>query len=208
MIYAIPPAIRITALGIRGVSGDWSRPRRRWGPRSDRSCRRCSCRSHDGRSSSRQSDDSVRALDGRHRRADRRQGPRRRRDERAELVPRARDPRRDRDRRDGDGTRPDHRGRRRPYGIRLAAISRRSSDAGSVALRSRRRPYRVAASRRRPNVRRLRRLLALDRPRLDSRPDPVGARLHSQSGTRSSSASRAGSATRSSGTGSSLCTTF
>ena len=44
----------------------------------------------------RQPDDYVRSLDGRHCRADRRQGPRRRRDERAELVPRARDPRRDR----------------------------------------------------------------------------------------------------------------
>ena len=129
----------------------------------------------------RQSDDSVRSLDGRHRRADRRQGPRRRRDERAELVPRPRDPRWNRDRRDGDGTRPDHRGRRRPYGsdsppshagAPTPAPSRFDRDGGHIG----------GGSCRRPNVRRLRRLLALDRPRLDSRPDPVGARLHSQSG--------------------------
>ena len=64
----------------------------------------------------RQPDDPVRALDGRHRRPHRRQGPRRRRDERAELVPGARDPRGDRDRRDGDGARPDHGGGRRANG--------------------------------------------------------------------------------------------
>ena len=54
----------------------------------------------------RQPDDPVRALDGRDRRADRRQGPRRRRHERAQLEPGARDPRRDRDRDHGDGARP------------------------------------------------------------------------------------------------------
>ena len=45
MIYAIPPAIRITALGIRGVAGDDGRGRRsRWAPRAGRCCARCSCR--------------------------------------------------------------------------------------------------------------------------------------------------------------------
>ena len=52
MIYAIPPAIRITALGIRGVSGNTVEAAQAMGRRSDRSCRRCSCRSHDGRCSS------------------------------------------------------------------------------------------------------------------------------------------------------------
>ena len=60
----------------------------------------------------RQSDDPVRALDGRDRGAHRRQGTRRRRHERSELVSGARTARRHRDRRDGDGPRPRDRGRR------------------------------------------------------------------------------------------------
>ena len=36
MIYAIPPAIRITALGIRGVPRTRSRPRTRWARRGGR----------------------------------------------------------------------------------------------------------------------------------------------------------------------------
>ena len=150
MIYAIPPAIRITALGIRGVSAKHGRGRAGDGvdEATDPAEGAAAARTTDA-APRRQPDDSVRALDGRHRRADRRQGPRRRRDERAELVPRPRDPRRDRDRRHGDGARPDHRGRRRPYGsdspppharAPTPAPSRVDRDGGDIGGGSRRQP--------------------------------------------------------------------
>ena len=52
MIYAIPPAIRITALGIRRVpvnTVEAAQPR--WAPHAGRCCPRCSFRSRGGRSS-------------------------------------------------------------------------------------------------------------------------------------------------------------
>ena len=45
MIYAIPPAVRITALGIRGVTATRSRPPTRSARRRRRRSSRCSCRS-------------------------------------------------------------------------------------------------------------------------------------------------------------------
>ena len=87
MIYAIPPAIRITALGIRGVPANTVEAALAMGSTRRRRSRRCVCRSRGGCCSSPSTRRSVRALDGRDRRAHRRQGPRRRGDERPRLVP-------------------------------------------------------------------------------------------------------------------------
>ena len=86
MVYAIPPAMRITALGIRGVATTPSRPPPRWARRARQMLVEgaAAARPPDA-AARRQPDDPVRALDGRDRRADRRRGPRCRRHERALL---------------------------------------------------------------------------------------------------------------------------
>ena len=92
----------------------------------------------------RQPDDPLRALDGRHRRPDRRRRPRRGRDERAVHEPRARAPRRCRDRDHGDGARPG-RPRRSPSApTRQAAISTTPASGGCDCVARRRR--RIAAT--------------------------------------------------------------
>ena len=110
MIYAIPPAVRITALGIRGVTAEHGRGgARRWARRrARRSCKVQLPLARRHAPARRQPDDPLRALDGRDCRPDRRQGPRRRRDEWALLEPGARGPRRNRDRDHGHraGPRP------------------------------------------------------------------------------------------------------
>ena len=121
MIYAIPPAVRITALGIRGVATNTRRGGAAMGSTRRQTLRRCSCRSRGACSCSSVNQTILFALSmvviaG----PDRRRGPRRRRDERPLLEPRARDPRRRRDRRHGDRARPRHRGDRRSHRPRAA----------------------------------------------------------------------------------------
>ena len=173
MIYAIPPAIRITALGIRGVPANTVEAAPRHGVDEVADAR-------EGAPAARaadvapvgQPDDPLRALDGRHRRPDRRQGPRRRRDERPELLSRPRPARRSRDRGDGNGARPGHGGRRGadeprpspPHGRPPPAAASRDRSDGDRGRRGRR--GRAHRGRRR-------RLLPHDRPRLAARTAPV-----------------------------------
>ena len=107
MVYAVPPAVRITALGIRGVRDELRRGRRLDGRDAEADARQgaAAARPPDA-APRRQPDDPVRPLDGRDRRPDRRRRARSGRHERAVHEPRARDPRRDRDRDHGDGPRP------------------------------------------------------------------------------------------------------
>ena len=81
-------------------------------------------------------DDPLRALDGRHRRADRRPGPRRRRHERSLLEPGARDPRGRRDRDHGDRARPCDRGDGDPHRSDASPSHRASASGGSASSRS------------------------------------------------------------------------
>ena len=83
-----------------------------------------------------QPDDPVRALDGRDRRPDQHRGrPRRAGDERAQLGPGARDPRRRGDRRDGDRARPRDRGDRRADRSRASGTSTRAGQEARAAAR-------------------------------------------------------------------------
>ena len=93
MIYAIPPAVRITALGIRGVATNTVEAAASMGATRRQMLAQgaAAARAADA-AARRQPDDPVRALDGRHRGPDRRRRPRRGRDERALLEPGARDP--------------------------------------------------------------------------------------------------------------------
>ena len=88
-----------------------------------------------------QPDDHVRAVAGRDRRADRREGPRRRGDERALLERRARAAGGDRDRDHGDRARPRHAGDRRAHRPDAPAPDRRAEGARAAqhAARARRR---------------------------------------------------------------------
>ena len=124
----------------------------------------------------RQPDDPLRAVDGRHRRADRRQGARRRRHERSQLVPGARTARRHRDRGDGDGARSGHGGGRGADEPGAPPSDRRPAASVAEGIRSHRRSRR-RSGRRRAHPRRRRRLLAHDGPRLAACAHPVGARL-------------------------------
>ena len=78
-----------------------------------------------------QPDDHVRALAGRDRRPDRRQGARRRGHQRPLLERGARDPRRHRDRDHGDRARPRHLGDRRAHRPHAPAPDRREAPAGA-----------------------------------------------------------------------------
>ena len=137
MIYAIPPAVRITALGIRGVDRGLGggRPRVRLHPVADALQGAAAARSPPAAAVG-QPDDHVRALAGRDRRPDRRPRARRRRDQRPLLEPRAGDPRRHRDRDHGDRARPRDVRHRRPHRPRPRRTSpRRASGArGSLTL--------------------------------------------------------------------------
>ena len=80
MIYAVPPAVRITALGIRGVPANTVEAAT--GARLDAlagALEGAAAARAPHAAPLRQPDDPLRALDGRDRRADRRRGPRRRR---------------------------------------------------------------------------------------------------------------------------------
>ena len=124
MVYAIPPAIRITALGIRGVATQHRRGRRLDGrDAAPDALEGAAAAGTPHAAARRQPDDPLRALDGRHRRADRRRRARRRRHERHLHEPGARDPRRHRDRDHGDGARPLDRGDRRAHRPARSATS-------------------------------------------------------------------------------------
>ena len=112
MIYAIPPAIRITALGIRGVPVNTVEAATSMGVTRTQLLARCSSPRPTHDPAGRQPDDPLRALDGRDRRPDRRRRPRGGRHERPLLEPGARNPGRARDRGHGDGPRPLLRGDR------------------------------------------------------------------------------------------------
>jgi ABC-type phosphate/phosphonate transport system permease subunit len=101
MIYAVPPAVRITALGIRGVTPDTVEASQAYGAPPAAAVG--------------QPDDHVRALARRDRRPDRRPRAGRRRHERPLLERVAGDPRRGRDRDHGDRARPRHGGDRRAH---------------------------------------------------------------------------------------------
>ena len=126
MIYAIPPAIRITALGHSTRAREHRRSRSLDGrdARAGAVQGAASALAADAPPRG-QPDHHVRSLHGRHRRPDRWWGARRRRHERAVLEPGARDPRRRRDRGHGDGARPLDRGGRRPDGSDAPSISPR-----------------------------------------------------------------------------------
>ena len=154
MVYAIPPAVRITALGIRGVAVNTVEAATSMGSTTRQILDEGAvpARAPDD-PARRQPDDPLRALDGRDRGADRRRRPRRRRQQRPLHDPVARDPRRVRDRRDGDRARPVDRGDRRQdrsgeapprRGVTAAAAA---PDARGRA-RDRRRGGRVEARRR------------------------------------------------------------
>ena len=148
MIYAVPPAVRITALGIRGRAAEHGRGRtgdgRDGGPGARQG--RDPARPQDA-PARRQPDDPVRALDGRDRGADRRQGARRHGHERAQLLSGARVAGRHRDRDHGDRVRPRDRGDGRPHRPGPAAPDRRAAApapdrdcGGRAGGRPRRRP--------------------------------------------------------------------
>ena len=143
----------------------------------------------------RQPDDPLRALDGRDRRLDRRRRPRGGRHQRPLLEPGSRDPRRARDRGDGDGPRPLLRGDRASGPIRRTSTStRRGSDesrrsalvaaivAGVVALESLRRRRRLPGRGREPATHGDDRGVAAGqdpgRARLRAGPDHLGLRDH------------------------------
>ena len=188
MIYAIPPAVRITALGIRGVAVEHGRGGGVDGgdPPADARQGAAAARAPDA-AARRQPDDPVRALDGRDRGPDRRRRARRRRHERALLEPGARDPRRVRDRDHGDGARPRDRGDREPHRPGEAAPRRRRPQAAAPLLprrrRSRRRRRRRLEARgrlRRCTRTRRRAASRRDGPGVAARPDPEGARLRAE----------------------------
>ena len=134
MIYAVPPAIRITALGIRGVTPNTVEAATALGAtRRQMLLEGAAAAGAPHAAALGQPDDPVRALDGRDRRADRRPGPRRRRHERPLHEPGPRAARRRRDRDHGDRTRP-----RRPRRSRIAPTRRSatSTEATSGAARS------------------------------------------------------------------------
>ena len=130
IIYAIPPAVRITALGIRGVATNTVEAAASMGATRRQMLAQgaAPARAADA-AARRQPDDPVRALDGRDRGPDRRRRPRRRRHERPLHEPGARDPRRHRDRDHGDGARPRDRGDRRRAPTRPSGISTRPARA-------------------------------------------------------------------------------
>ena len=197
MIYAIPPAIRITALGIRGVPVNTVEAATSLGSTRSQLLRKVQLplarrlillgvnQMH-----------SLRAVDGRHRRTHRRRRARRRRHERPVLEPGARAPRRLRHRRDGDGARPLDRGDRGPHGPGPAAPRRGPPTAAPAPdgrdVRRHRRGHRGregARSRRdlpgrgrRPPPPRHARVVAPGedpgRSRLRAGPDDVGIRDH------------------------------
>ena len=148
MIYAIPPAIRITALGIRGVAvntveaatslGATRRQLLAQGPAPARAA---------DDAARRQPDDPVRALDGRDRGPHRWRRARRSRHERSLLEPRSRDPRRLRDRDHGDRARPLDRGDRRRGPIPRSATSTTTRNGDCASSRSRSSPRSSARSR-------------------------------------------------------------
>ena len=134
----------------------------------------------------RQPDDPLRALDGRHRRPDRRRRPRRGRHERHLHEPGARDPRRHRDRDHGDGARPLDRGDRRRAPTRRSGTSTTRHARGCGASRSA-----ASASAPRSSPRRsssaCRRSIPTRRPGQDGEPpgvapdpDPERARLRAE----------------------------
>ena len=134
MIYAIPPAVRITALGIRGVTGGRGRggERVRLDARAD-AVQGAAPAGAPAAAAGAQPDDHVRALARRDRGPDRRPRPRRRRDQRALLERRARAPRRHRDRDHGDRARPRDLRDRRPHRSDPPAPHRRGPAAGAPA---------------------------------------------------------------------------
>ena len=80
MVYAIPPAIRITALGIRGVADEHRRGGRVDGRDAPADAREGAAAARPADAAARrQPDDPLRPLDGRDRGPDRRRRPRRRR---------------------------------------------------------------------------------------------------------------------------------
>ena len=132
LIYAIPPAVRITALGIRGVTAESVEASQAFGATTAADPLQGAAPARPPAAPARaQPDDHVRALAGRDRGPHRRQGPRRRRDERPLLEPGARGPRRHRDRDHGDRARPLHRGHRRPHRPRPPAADGRGQAAGA-----------------------------------------------------------------------------
>ena len=109
MIYAIPPAVRITALGIRGVTADSVEAARAFGSTAAPDALQGAAASGTPPAPAvDQPDDHVRPVAGGHRRPHRRPRARRRGDERPLLQRRPRDPRRNRDRDHGDRPRPRH----------------------------------------------------------------------------------------------------
>ncbi len=164
-----------------------------------------------------QPDDPVRALARRDRGADRRARPRRRRHERSLLVPRARDPRRVRDRDHGDRARPGDVGDRRPHRPDPPPRDRRGPTAteaahgrGVARRRARRRGRaRVRCSRRLSRrVRDQRRRSTRRRSRTGCSRASSPRSTTSRTRRRSSSRSRSRSGTSWSSTGSSRCGRF
>ena len=209
MIYAIPPAVRITALGIRGVATNTVEAAASMGATRRQMLEQgaASARAADA-AARRQPDDPLRALDGRDRRPDRRRRARRRRQQRPLLEPGARAPRRHRDRDHGDGARP-RRPRRSPSApTRPSATSttaQRSrcarSPIGSWSASSARRGRRREAARRRRGLPATRPASSEQTVTLQPwilRADPVGARLRPEPRHRGSSRSPSRSATPSS----------
>ena len=125
----------------------------------------------------REPDDPLRAVDGRDRRADRRAGPRRRRDERPLLEPGARTRRRRRDRGHGDRARPLHRGDGEPHRPDSPPSDGREAPA-TAPLHPRLRRRRRARRRARLSLRRRQLLDAPDHRGLAARPRAERPRLH------------------------------
>ena len=144
MIYAVPPAVRITALGIRGVTADTVEASQALGATPLQTLFKVQLPLvAQAAPARRQPDDHVRALARRDRRPDRRSRTRRRRHQRPVLERRARAAGRRRDRGDGDRAGPlDRRDRRAhrpdaPPPHRCRPPPRPAGDAG-VPRRDRR----------------------------------------------------------------------
>ena len=137
MIYAIPPAIRITALGIRGVAVNTVEAATSLGATRMQLLRKVQLPLA-RRMILLGVNQTIlfAALDGGHRRADRRRRARRRRHQRALLEPGAGDPSRARDRRHGDGARPVDGGDGRPHRSREAAPRRVGAAAAATRDRA------------------------------------------------------------------------
>ena len=215
MIYAIPPAVRITALGIRGVTADTVEASQAFGATTLADALQGPAAAGAARAAAgAQPDDHVRALARRDRGPDRRARARRRRHERAVLEPGARaagragdrdhgDRARPRDDRDGrahrpDAAPPDRRGPQARAAGHARHARRRSSRSRSWRARSapRTSTRRSSRPRRRSTRRRSRTRCSTGSSRCSTT---------SRTRTRSSSASPSRSATSSSSTGSSRC---